>query len=317
MVKQRRLLWAAKLSLPLLIMLAPLTLGAEQRIKAVASFTILADLVTAVGGDRVEVVSLAPVGAEVHEWELRPRNFRDLERAEVFFYNGYGLEQWIRQVRATVGGDVDLIAVAEKSGYPTKPIRIGELEGEPDPHMWMDPRAVERYIEVIYQTLAELDPDGEELYRDRADEYQAELKELYADLEEKLATIEEERRILITSEAAFPYFAHAYDFRHDGIWGSNAEEEGSPRQMMRVVDLVNEWRPGAIFWESTISDRYVRSVASDTGVAVAGPLYVDSLGEPDGVAGHYLSMMRHNANVIVAALGDGEGGDVGDEVGDD
>lgn len=281
----------------------PQPLGAEQRVKVAASFTVIADLVRAVGGDRVAVASLAPVGAEVHEWELRPHNFRELARAEAVFYNGYGLEQWLRQVGAAVSDEVELVALAENCGHPTKPISIGELEGEPDPHMWMDPRAVKGYIEVIYQILAELDPAGEGHYRARADDYRAKLEQLHAAIQTMFAAVPEDQRILITSEAALPYFAQAYDFRHAGIWGNNAEEEGAPRHIMRIVDLVNEWQPAAIFWESTITDRYVTSVATDTGTKVAGPLYVDSLGEPDSQAGNYISMMRHNARLIVSALG--------------
>lgn len=292
--------WAGLLLL--VLVLFPLSLGAEARLKAVASFTVMADFVRAVGGDRVEVVSLVPIGAEVHEWELTPHNFRDMAEADVFFYNGYDLEQWIRQVRSALGGGVDAVALAERSGYPTKPIRIGEFAGEPNPHLWMDPRAAEAYVEVVYQTLAELDPSGANKYRDRADDYQRRLAELHAELRGVLAEVPEQKRILVTSEAAFPYFAHAYDFKHEGVWGTNTEGEGSPRQLMRVVDLVKRWRPAALFWESTITDRYVRSVATDTGAGIAGPLYVDSVGKPDGGAGDYLSMMRHNARLIVTAL---------------
>ncbi len=278
--------------------------AAAEQPRVVTTFTILTDLVEQVAGDRVEVRTLAPTGAEVHEWELKPDNFRALERADLVFYNGYGLEQWMRQVRATVPDGVQVVAVAEDSGHETIPIRIGDFEGDPDPHLWMDPRAVDGYVAAIANALKELDPDHADTYAERAERYRERLAGLHEDLAEELAAIPESRRLLVTSEAAFPYFADAYGFRHDGIWGTNAEEEGSPRQIMRIIDRVREWEVPAVFWESTISDRYVRSVAAETGARVVGPLYVDSLSDPDGPAATYEAMMRHNVAKIVQALGD-------------
>ncbi|ABM62940.1 metal ABC transporter solute-binding protein, Zn/Mn family [Halorhodospira halophila] len=290
------------LALAVAVALTPSAAAAEGPLRIAATFTILADLVEQVGGDRVAVSSLTPVDAEVHEWELQPRNFRDLERADGVFYNGYDLEQWMRQVRATAGDQVPVVAVAERSGHDTLPIRIGDFEGDPDPHLWMDPRAVQGYVSAIRDALIELDPKGEGVYRDNAAAYQEELETLFTQIGEKLEAVPEAQRFLVTSEAAFPYFAEAFGFEHDGIWGTNAEQEGSPRQIMRVIDRVREWQPGAVFWESTISDRHVRSVADETGVEIAGPLYVDSLSGADGPAADYLQMMRHNAETIVGAL---------------
>ncbi|MCG5541037.1 MULTISPECIES: metal ABC transporter solute-binding protein, Zn/Mn family [unclassified Halorhodospira] len=290
------------LGLAAALVLIPWSAAAAEQLRVAATFTILADLVEQVGGERVTVSSLTPVDAEVHEWELQPSNFRDLERADLVFYNGYDLEQWMRQVRATAGDGVPVIAVAERSGHATLPIRTGDFEGDPDPHLWMDPRAVEGYVDAIRDALIELDPEGKNVYRDNAAAYRDELEALYEELKERLEAVPEGRRFLVTSEAAFPYFADAFGFEHDGIWGTNAEQEGSPRQIMRVIDRVCEWQPAAVFWESTISDRHVRSVADETGTEIAGPLYVDSLSGPGGPAASYLQLMRHNATTIVRAL---------------
>ncbi len=303
------LLW---LALPLAAM--AVTTQAIASPKVVATFSILGDLVAQVGGDDIHLVTLTPPGAEVHEWELTPNNFIALEDAELVFYNGYQLEQWMRQVHATVGNQAPLIPLAEASEYPTLPIVTGDYSGEPDPHLWMDPRAAAAYVQVIAEALAELHPDAADNFHSRAEKAREMLAALHKEITETLADIPEEQRLLITSEAAFIYFADAYDFRHDGIWGTNAETEGSPQQMMRIIDLVNEMQPAALFWESTISDRYVSSIASDTGLAVAGPLYVDSLSEPDGEAADYVSLMRHNASLIrTALLGKEESTDDNDE----
>ncbi|MGQ4880560.1 metal ABC transporter solute-binding protein, Zn/Mn family [Billgrantia sp. LNSP4103-1] len=275
----------------------------EAPLKVAVTFSVLADLVGEVAGDEAEVDVLTPAGAEVHEWELIPSNFIALERADIVFYNGYGLEQWIGQVEATASEGARMVALAEESGYATQPIATGDFAGEVDPHMWMDPRAAAEYARVAAETLAEARPDAAEAFMTRAEALGESLNALHDELMESLAGLPEEQRLLITSEAAFVYFADAFGFEHDGIWGTNAEEEGSPRQIMRILDLIEERQPAAIFWESTISDRHVRSVADESRVEIAGPLYVDSLSEPDGEAPDYATMLRHNVRVLRDTLG--------------
>lgn len=289
------------LALTLVAMVGNVTLAAANP-KVVASFSILGDLVHQIGGDDIELVVLTPVGEEVHEWELTPDNFIALEDADLVFYNGYQLEQWMRQVQATVGNRAPLVPVAEASEYPTRPIVTGEHTGEPDPHLWMDPHAAAAYLQVIADQLAELRPEAADEFQARASAAQETLAALHEEVSETLARIPEEQRILISTEAAFSYLAEAFGLRHDGVWGSNAESEGSSQQFTRIVERIEKTRPRALFWESTLSDRHVRTIAADTETAVAGPLYVDSLGEPDGEASNYVAMMRHNANLIHAAL---------------
>ncbi|WP_253446773.1 metal ABC transporter solute-binding protein, Zn/Mn family [Halomonas sp. Y3] len=276
-------------------------------LRVAATFSVLGDLVAQVAGDEARVELLAPVGAEVHEWELVPSNFMALESADVVFYNGLDLEAWIGQVNATVTRGTPVVALAEASDYPTQPIVTGDYAGQADPHLWMDPRAAAEYVRVIAEVLGEARPEAADAFAARAEESANRLHALYDELQETLAVIPEERRLLITSEAAFIYFAEAFGFEHDGIWGTNSEEEGTPRQIMRIVDLIEERRPAALFWESTISDRHVRSVAEETEVAIAGPLFVDSLSEPEGEAPDYASMLRHNARLLADTLGDADG----------
>ncbi|HDZ46934.1 hypothetical protein LCGC14_0119550 [marine sediment metagenome] len=294
------------LSLPLWLSAAMATAQAEDSapspLNVAVTFSVLGDIVARVAGEDANVSVLTPIGAEVHEWELTPGNFASLENADVVFYNGYQLEQWMHQVESTVVERTPLIAVAEESDYPTQHIKIGDMEGDVDPHLWMDPRAVSAYAQVVANELEHLQPQRAEEFQLRADALKDELHALHVELQERLEAIPDERRVLLSSEAAFLYFADAYHFEHDGIWGTNAETEGSPRQLMRVVDMINERQPAALFWESTISDRHVTSLARDTGVEVAGPLYVDSLSEPNGEAGDYFSMMRHNVELLRQTL---------------
>lgn len=270
----------------------------EAPINVAVTFSVLGDLVKQVAGGDAHVSVLTPVNAEVHEWELTPDNFAALEEADLVFYNGYQLEQWMRQVEATVSDNVPIISVAEASGYPTQSIITGEMEGDVDPHLWMDPRAAAAYVNVIASSMGELLPHQAEAIQERALSLEEQLHDLHVELQETLEAIPDEHRLLLSSEAAFLYFADAYNFDHDGIWGTNAETEGSPRQLMRIIDIIEERQPPALFWESTISDRHVTSIARDTGVQVAGPLYVDSLSEPTGEAADYFAMLRHNAALL-------------------
>lgn len=271
--------------------------------RVVATFSILGDLAREVAGDDAKVDVLTPIGAEVHEWELVPSNFIALERADVVFYNGYGLEQWIGQASATVGDGVPVVALAEASGFPTQPITTGEFAGAADPHLWMDPRGAAEYAQVIAATLGEIQPGTAAAFQARADTLKEKLLALHDELLEQLSGLTQEERLLISSEAAFVYFANAFDFEHDGIWGNNAEEEGSPRQIMRIIDKIRKRKPAAIFWESTVSERHVRGVADETHVQVAGPLFVDSLSEADGAAPDYTAMLRHNVQLLRDTLG--------------
>ena len=288
----------------LMILSVPGHAGSGEGPRVIASFSILGDFVREVAGDHARIRTLAPVGAEVHEYELRPSDFMELEKAEAVFYNGLNLEQWMGQVEATVGEGVPVVALGELSDLETLPIVTGEYSGSPDPHLWMDPRRAQQYVAAIADTLSQVAPEHEDAYRSNAQSFRARLEELHDHLEQTLSAIPDEGRTLITSEAAFLYLADAYGFEHDGIWGTNSESEGTSRQLMRIIDIIEQRQPQAIFWESTISDRYVESVSGDTGVPIAGPLYVDSLGEPGSGAESYIDMMETNARVLVEALAD-------------
>lgn len=290
------------LVLSVLLVAGPVQAGQPPLV--VTTFSILGDFAREVVGEQGEVRVLAPVGAEVHEYEMRPRDFVGLEQADLVFYNGYNLEQWMHQVRATVREGVPVVSLAKESGYDTLPIVTGEYGGTPDPHLWMDPNAAKTYVSVIEEKLVEVAPEHAEHYRENAADYRQRLTELDKTLKEMLSVIDEDNRTLITSEAAFLYFARAYGFHHDGIWGTNSETEGTSEQMMRIIDVIRERRPGGLFWESSISSRYVEGASRDTDTPYFGPLYVDSLGKEGSGATTYVDMLKSNAELILEALAD-------------
>lgn len=282
------------------VLAVPAQAGEPPRV--VATFSVLADMTRQVAGDHVRVETLAPAGAEVHEHELSPSDFVNIEHAELILANGYRLEQWMDQLETAAGADVPIIAIAEVTGADTLPITVGDFEGDPDPHLWMNPAIAVAYVEVIAEALAELVPDAEAALRANAQAYADDIVLAAEEAAGMLADVPEDQRLLVTSEAAFLYFADAFGWRHEGVWGSNAETEGTPSQIERIVDLVEAEGPRAIFFESTISDRHVRAVAEDTGVAVHGPLHVDSLGPEGTGAETYPGMLRVTARTIAEAM---------------
>jgi len=274
----------------------------QEQTTVVVTFSILEDFAERLVDEDVEVISLVPRGAEVHEYELRPKDFKALERADVVFYNGLALEQWMPQVRAVVGDGIPVVSVAERSGIETLPIVSGEYEGQVDPHAWMDPRRAGQYVSAMASELTAILPQSADDILARAESYRIELQSLYEEMAKTLASIPPLRRVLISSEAAFVYFADSFDFFHEGIWGNNAESEGGPRQLMRVIDIIAERQPTALFWESTVSSRSVKTISADTQVPYYGPLYVDSLAAGGSEPDSYIDMMRSNVAVLEEAL---------------
>ncbi|MFW6030127.1 MAG: metal ABC transporter solute-binding protein, Zn/Mn family [Halanaerobiales bacterium] len=276
--------------------------ASKNQFTIVTTFTILEDFARQVAGPGADVRVISPVAAEVHEWELTPQNFRDIEEADIIFYNGLNLEQWIKQIKAVVRPDVKVISLGKKCVYPTLPIVSGDYAGEADPHIWMDVMGAASYVKVIRDYLSESNPDVKEEYQKNAEKYISQLKELDIYLKDIISVIPEENRTLISSEAAFIYFADAYGFYHDGIWGTNTEEEGAPQHIMRIIQAIEKYKPKGIFWESTGSSRYAESISSDTGLEVFGPLYVDSVDYPETANNSYINIMKANAYLLLEVL---------------
>jgi manganese/iron transport system substrate-binding protein len=261
------------------------------------------ELVKRVAGDTVSVNVIVPRGEDVHRWELTPPNVLALEETHIVFYNGLGLEPWIRHVEAMSDDQLTLVEVAKKADFAPMMISTGQYKGEPDPHMWMDPDGAAAYIDVIAKTLAEHLPEQADAFYARAEETRKALTNLSQAVKERLEGIPQTNRTLITSEAGFGYFARAFAFETHGVWGSNYETQGSAQAMAKMSELLAEKRPSALFFESTTPSIHMDALSRETSLPLAGPLYVDSLSGAGGPAAHYSAMLRHNAEVMHTALG--------------
>ena len=288
-----------------LLLVAPLALGqggqslAQERIKAVTSFTILADMAANVAGDAADVVSITKPGAEIHNYQPTPGDLVAAQDADLILWNGLNLEQWFAQFLDNLP-DVPSVILTEG----IDPIGIGEgpYEGKPNPHAWMSPTDALVYVENIRAAFVAADPANEAVYTANAAAYSAEITATVEPIRAAIAAIPEEKRWLVTSEGAFSYLARDFGLRELYLWPINADQQGTPRQVRTVIDAVREHQIPAIFSESTISPKPAEQVARETGIAYGGVLYVDSLSEPDGPVPTYLDLLRVTSNTIVSGL---------------
>jgi manganese/iron transport system substrate-binding protein len=285
-------------------LLAALALGAvpvaaQERLKAVTTFTIIADMARNVAGDAADVVSITKPGAEIHNYQPTPGDLIATQDADLILWNGLNLEQWFEQFLGNLG-DVPSVVVSEG----IQPIGIGEgsYEGKPNPHAWMSPSDAVIYVENIRDAFIAADPDNAEAYSANAAAYVAQIEATVAPIREAIATVPEARRWLVTSEGAFSYLARDFGLRELYLWPINADQQGTPQQVRQVIDQMREKDIPVIFSESTISSRPAEQVARETGAEYGGVLYVDSLSEADGPVPTYLDLLSVTASTIVEGL---------------
>jgi manganese/iron transport system substrate-binding protein len=288
--------------LPLLIALAlaqPALAQETGRPKVVTTFTVLADMARNVAGDAAEVESLTKPGAEIHYYQPTPGDIRRAMGADLILWNGLNLEQWFERFLRNLG---DVPSAVVSDGVEPMGIAEGPYSGKPNPHAWMSPEAAVIYVGNIRDALAEIDPANAEVYAANAEAYITEIRAVAEPIRAELAAIPEERRWLATSEGAFSYLARDFGLNELYIWPINADQQGSPQQVRRVIDAVREHGVPAVFSESTIPADAAQQVARETGAKYGGVLYVDSLSEPDGPVPTYLDMLQVTASTIAEAL---------------
>lgn len=273
--------------------------------RVLTTFTVVADMVENVSGDRVEVESITKPGAEIHGYEPTPSDIAKAEEADLIFNNGLGLERWFEQFvegseakRVTLSDGIEPIAIEGESEYA----------GKPNPHAWMSVGAADVYVDNIRDALTELDPAGEATYSRNAARYKDRLGTVGEYVERELAELPVDERVLVSCEGAFSYMARDFGLEEAYLWPVNAEQEGTPRQIAAVVDMVRDAGVPAVFCESTVSDKAQRQVASESGAEFAGVLYVDSLSAAGGPVPTYEELLRRDAETIVSGLTGGGGG---------
>ena len=269
---------------------------AKEPLKVITTFTIIQDIAQNVGGDAAIVESITKPGAEIHDYQPTPKDIVKAQDAELILWNGLNLERWFERFFQSIK-DVPSVVVTE--GITPLSIYEGEYEGTPNPHAWMSPNNALVYIENIRQAFVAQDPENTDVYNANAARYAEEIKALDAPLRAKLDQIPEEKRWLVTSECAFGYLAEDYNLKEAYLWPINADEEGSPQQVKRLIDTIRKHNLPVLFSESTISDKPAKQVAKETGAKYGGVLYVDSLSEQDGTVPTYIKLLETTVQTIV------------------
>lgn len=272
---------------------------AADKLKVVTTFTVIADIARNVAGDAAVVESVTKPNAEIHNYQPTPGDILRARDADLVLWNGLNLEQWFERFLNNLG-DVPGIVVSD--GVEPMGIAEGPYTGKPNPHAWMSPSDVAVYVDNIRRAFAEHDPDNADIYQANADAYLAEIAALVEPLREALDSIPAERRWLVTSEGAFSYLARDFGLRELYLWPINADSQGTPQQVRKVIDAVRENGIPVVFSESTVSDKPARQVARETGARYGGVLYVDSLSDPDGPVPTYLDLLKVTTNTIVEGL---------------
>ncbi|MBO0586253.1 metal ABC transporter substrate-binding protein [Sporosarcina sp. E16_8] len=277
-----------------------------EKLQVVATYSIVYDIVKNVGGDLVDVHSLAPIGSDPHQYDPLPADVALTTDADVVFYNGLNLEEgnaWFTKLMETAGKTgVDAPVFRVSEGVEPMLLNSKDHLGEEDPHAWLDVRNGIKYVENVRKSLKKMDPENAERYDENADSYIVELKALHEEIMEKMNKIPEERRILVTSEGAFKYFSEAYDFNAAYIWEINSHHEGTPEQLTTIIATINEEKVQALFLETSIDPRSMEMVSRETNVPIKGKIFTDSLGKPGDDGDTYVKMLRWNADMIYSGL---------------
>ena len=273
---------------------------ANAKFKVVTTFTVIQDIAQNVAGNAATVESITKPGAEIHEYEPTPKDIVKAQSADLILWNGLNLERWFERFFQNVK---DKPAVVVTEGIQPLSIYEGPYKDAPNPHAWMSPSNALIYIENIKNALVKYDPQNAAVYEKNAADYAQKIKQLDEPLRAKLAQIPETQRWLVTSEGAFSYLAKDYNLKEGYLWPINAEQQGTPQQVRKVIDLVRKNNIPVVFSESTISPKPAQQVAKESGAKYGGVLYVDSLSAKKGPVPTYIDLLNVTVSTIVKGFG--------------
>ena len=272
------------------------TLQAEAKFKVVTTFTVIQDIAQNVAGDVATVESITKPGAEIHEYEPTPKDIVKAQSADLILWNGLNLERWFERFFQNIK---DKPAVVVTEGITPLSIYEGPYKDAPNPHAWMSPSNALIYVENIKNAFVKYDPQNADTYQKNAAAYAEKIKQLDKPLREKLSQIPADQRWLVTSEGAFSYLAKDYDLKEGYLWPINAEQQGTPQQVRKLIDLVKKNHIPVVFSESTVSAKPAQQVAKESGAKYGGVLYVDSLSAADGPVPTYIDLLNVTVSTIV------------------
>jgi len=274
----------------------------------VATFSILADFVKQVGGDRIALTTLVAPGADAHVYSPTPADARALAAARLIFVNGLGFEGWVNRLIRSSGTKATIVTAtagirpirAEKSHGHS---HAGHDHGENDPHAWQSVSNAKVYVANVLSALSAADPAGKDTYEANAKAYTASLDALERDMRSGLGALPAERRKIITSHDAFRYFEQAYGVTFISPRGLSTSAEPTPQAVGRIIRQIRAEKIPAVFLENISDQRLMKRIADETGARIGGTLHSDALTPAGGPATTYVEMMRYNLRQLTTALG--------------
>ena len=273
-------------------------------IRVTATTGMVADLARQIGGDKVQVEQLLGADVDPHTHQPTHEDITKLGKAELIFYNGLHLEGKMEDAFKSLARKIPAFGVGD---YLDPNIILGEDDSTHDPHIWFDVQLWSEAAAVVADVLSKFDPTSKDLYRKNLEKYQVELAGLHAFAKNEIAQIPKDQRVLVTSHDAFRYFGRAYDIEVKGIQGISTEAQASVRDINQLVEFITNRKVKAIFVESSVNPRNMRSLmegcaAAGHKVAEGGELFSDAMGQAGTPEDNYLGMVRHNVNTIVKGL---------------
>lgn len=299
MIDQTRRAILAAMTAVAAIALVPGAAYAQEKFKAVTTFTVIADMAKNVAGDAAIVESITKPGAEIHNYQPTPRDILKAHDAKLILWNGLNLERWFEKFFQNFD---DVPGVVVSTGIDPMGIAEGPYSGKPNPHAWMSPSAALIYVDNIRDAFVKYDPDNAETYKANAEAYKQKIEATIAPIRAEIAKIPEDKRWLVSSEGAFSYLIRDFGMRELYLWPINADQQGTPQQVRKVIDAVRANHIPVVFSESTISPDPAEQVARETGAKYGGVLYVDSLSEADGPVPTYVDLLRVTSETIAKGL---------------
>jgi len=315
---------------------APLSYAKDTPLNVVATFSILGDMVKSVGGDRVQITTLVGPDSDTHAYHPTPSDAKTILKADILFVNGWGFEGWLDRLVDASGYKGTLITTTQGiDGLPFEhedehedghkdehedkhedghkdehedkhegkhADAHGHHHGDTDPHAWQSLAHAKTYIQNITRALLAADPEGQAVYTQNRDAYLKQLSDLEVLVTKTLDTLPKERRTVVTSHDAFSYFADSYQLKFLAPQGLNPEAEASARNVAALIEQIRAENITALFLENIVSPRLLKQIAAESSVKVGGTLYADGLSKPDGDAGTYLKMMKHNIITVYQTL---------------
>lgn len=279
----------------------------EREVKVVATTGMIGDVVKNVGAERVAVITLMGPGVDPHLYAASEGDVTRLREADIIFYNGLHLEAQMANVLERMGESGSRTVAVADAISRDELLAPPEFEGAYDPHVWFDVSMWMQTIEVVRDSLSDLDPEHSDVYEQNADAYLAELQELHEYVLQQAQRVPQEKRVLVTAHDAFNYFGRAYGFEVRGLQGISTAAEASTADVQELARFIAEREIPAVFIESSVPQRNIEAVqaavrSQGTEVSIGGELFSDAMGNPDTPEGTYVGMVRHNIDTIVSAL---------------